>query len=58
MLPQKMQAVLLTGFGGLERLKYHKDVPVPHPDPGQVLLNIIVFPLPGGIGMGSLLQLH
>ncbi|MCP4876246.1 MAG: hypothetical protein GY896_12340 [Gammaproteobacteria bacterium] len=41
MLPKKMQAVLLTGFGGLERLKYHKDVPVPNPDPGQVLVNII-----------------
>jgi NADPH:quinone reductase-like Zn-dependent oxidoreductase len=36
--PDTMAAVLLTGHGGLDRLEYRTDVPVPQPGPGEVLL--------------------
>src|SRR5215813_11780135 len=35
-----MAAVLLTGHGGLERLEYRTDVPVPHPKTGEVLIQV------------------
>jgi NADPH:quinone reductase-like Zn-dependent oxidoreductase len=35
-----MAAVLLTGHGGLDRLVYRTDVPVPEPGPGEVLLEV------------------
>lgn len=35
-----MAAVLLTGFGGLDKLVYREDVPVPRPAPGEVLIRI------------------
>ncbi|MGY1761604.1 alcohol dehydrogenase family protein [Geodermatophilus sp. SYSU D00779] len=39
-LPQTMAAVLLTGHGGLEKLEYRTDVPVPHPGRGEVLIQV------------------
>ncbi|WP_421904712.1 alcohol dehydrogenase family protein [Mameliella sp.] len=39
-LPDTMHAVLLTGHGGLDRLEYRTDVPVPRPDPGEVLIRV------------------
>ncbi len=35
-----MRAVVLTGHGGLEMLKYRDDVPVPEPGPGEVLIAV------------------
>ena len=35
-----MTAVLLTGLGGAEKLELRHDVPVPIPQPGEVLLQI------------------
>jgi len=35
-----MQAVLLTGHGGLDQLEIHDDVPVPEPGPGEVLVEV------------------
>jgi NADPH:quinone reductase-like Zn-dependent oxidoreductase len=35
-----MAAVLLTGHGGLDRLEYRTDVPVPRPGPGEVLVRV------------------
>jgi NADPH:quinone reductase-like Zn-dependent oxidoreductase len=35
-----MAAVLLTGHGGLERLEYRTDVQVPHPNRGEVLIQV------------------
>ena len=39
-LPDRMHAVVLTGYGGLEKLDYRDDVPVPQPGPGQVLVQV------------------
>ncbi|MDH4116880.1 MAG: alcohol dehydrogenase family protein [Acidimicrobiia bacterium] len=35
-----MRAVLLTGHGGLDKLEYRTDVPVPVPGPGEVLIEV------------------
>lgn len=35
-----MRAVLLTGHGGPEKLEYRKDVPIPKPDRGEVLIEV------------------
>ncbi|CAL9667438.1 hypothetical protein SUDANB15_07273 [Streptomyces sp. enrichment culture] len=40
MLPDTMSAVLLTGHGGLDKLVYRTDVPVPVPKPGEVLIQV------------------
>ena len=40
MIPEHMTAVLLTGYGGLERLDYRTDVRVPIPGAGEVLIRI------------------
>ena len=40
MSPTTMAAVLLTGHGGLEKLEYRTDVPVPHPGRGEVLIQV------------------
>src|SRR5262249_56509921 len=37
-IPTAMKAVLLTGHGGLEKLVYREDVPVPAPAAGEVLV--------------------
>ncbi|SDC93214.1 NADPH:quinone reductase [Geodermatophilus telluris] len=39
-LPRTMAAVLLTGHGGLDRLEYRTDVPVPQPRRGEVLIQV------------------
>ncbi|MEP2717744.1 alcohol dehydrogenase family protein, partial [Pseudophaeobacter sp.] len=35
-----MQGVYLTGHGGPEQLEFRKDIPVPAPGPGQVLVRV------------------
>ena len=40
MIPRTMCAVLLTGHGGTEKLKYKTDVPVPEPKPQEVLIRV------------------
>ena len=39
-LPEQMEAVYLTGFGDFDKLQFRRDVPVPMPGPGQVLLRV------------------
>ncbi len=39
-IPTHMAAVQLTGYGGLDKLQYRDDVPVPHPAPGEVLIQV------------------
>ena len=39
-LPAAKAAVQLTGHGGLEKLVYRTDVPVPSPAPGEVLVKV------------------
>lgn len=39
-IPQTMAAVLLTGHGGMDKLEYREDVPVPCPEPGEVLIRV------------------
>lgn len=36
----KMEAVLLTGHGGFEKLEYRTDIPVPAPAAGEVLIKV------------------
>ena len=40
MIPETMKAVLLTGHGGLDKLVYREDVPVPRPAVGEVLIEV------------------
>lgn len=40
MIPSTMAAVLLTGHGGLEKLAYRDDVPVPRPKAGELLIEV------------------
>ena len=37
-----MVGVVLTGYGGFERLEYRDDLPVPRPGVGEVLINVHV----------------
>ena len=39
-IPEKMTAVHLTGYGGLEKLEYRTDVPTPQPLAGEVLIKV------------------
>ncbi len=39
-VPETMAAVLLTGHGGLEKLDYRTDVPIPRPARGEVLIRV------------------
>lgn len=39
-LPSRMDAVLLTGHGGLDKLAYRTDVPVPRARTGEVLIRV------------------
>ncbi len=39
-MPATMRAVLLTGFGGYDRLELRDDIPVPRPGPGEVLVRV------------------
>ncbi|ASP20377.1 L-threonine 3-dehydrogenase [Antarctobacter heliothermus] len=40
MRPDTMHAVLLTGHGGMEKLDYRTDVPIPQPKPGELLIQV------------------
>ena len=46
-VPKTMRAVVLTGHGGLDRLVYREDWPVPEPGPGEVLIRV------GACGMNN-----
>ena len=46
-LPETMTAMLLTGHGGPEKLELHREVPVPRPGPGEVLVEV------GACGMNN-----
>ena len=39
-IPETMAAVLLTGYGGFDKLAYRTDVPVPVPGPEEVLIRV------------------
>ena len=39
-LPNTMRAVVLTGHGGLDKLSYREDWPVPVPGPDEVLIKV------------------
>lgn len=39
-IPATMRAMVLTGFGGFDKLEYRIDVPVPQPGPGEVLVKV------------------
>jgi len=39
-VPQTMAAVLLTGHGGIEKLKYRTNIAVPQPAAGEVLIEV------------------
>jgi NADPH:quinone reductase-like Zn-dependent oxidoreductase len=39
-LPATMKAVVLTGHGGLDKLEWREDVPLPQPDAGEVLIRV------------------
>ena len=39
-IPKKMSGVYLTGHGGLEKLVYKEDIPVPTPKSGEVLIKV------------------
>jgi alcohol dehydrogenase len=39
-LPKQMKAVLLTGHGGLDKLVYVDDYPVPRPNAGEVTIEV------------------
>jgi hypothetical protein len=39
-IPEEMTGVLLVGHGGFDKLEYCNDIPVPIPDPGEVLIRV------------------
>lgn len=39
-IPKTMQAMVLTGHGGLEKYHWHEDWPVPAPGPTEVLIKV------------------
>lgn len=39
-LPERMNAVLLKGHGGLDKLEWRETVPVPRPGAGEVLIRV------------------
>lgn len=39
-LPTVMRGVVLTGFGGFDKLEYRIDLPVPRPGKGEVLIRV------------------
>lgn len=39
-IPETMHAVLLTGYGGFDKLEYRTDIPVPTPDKNEVLIRV------------------
>jgi NADPH:quinone reductase-like Zn-dependent oxidoreductase len=47
MIPKTMNAMILTGHGGLDKYDWREDWPVPHPAPGEVLIAV------GACGMNN-----
>ena len=39
-IPDQMSGMVLTGHGGLDCLEWREDLPVPQPEPGQVLIKV------------------
>lgn len=39
-IPRTMEGVLLVGHGGFEKLEYRRDIPVPTPGQGEVLIRV------------------
>lgn len=39
-IPKTMRAMVTTGHGGLDKLAFHDNWPVPQPDPGAVLIKV------------------
>ncbi|WP_324733452.1 alcohol dehydrogenase family protein [Pseudomonas paeninsulae] len=39
-LPQTMAGVQMVGYGGLDKLHYQENLPVPHPADGEVLIKV------------------
>jgi NADPH:quinone reductase-like Zn-dependent oxidoreductase len=39
-IPKTMKGVVLTGHGGMDKLEYREDLPVPEPGPGEVLIRV------------------
>lgn len=39
-IPATMRAMMLTGYGGLDKLEYREDVPTPKTKPGEVLIKV------------------
>lgn len=39
-IPETMRGVVLTGHGGLDRLEWREDLPVPTPGPGELLIRV------------------
>jgi len=39
-LPETMRAVVLTGYGGLDKLEYREDWPTPQPGPGEAVVKV------------------
>jgi len=39
-IPQTMHAMVLTGHGGLDKLEFHRDWPVPVPESDEVLIRV------------------
>lgn len=35
-----MKAIVLTGHGGMDKLEYHEDWPIPEPEPNEVLIRV------------------
>ena len=40
-IPETMHAVMLTGYGGFDKLEYQTDIPVPTPDKNEVLIRVV-----------------
>ena len=49
-IPASMCGVQLTGHGGLEKLVWREDIPVPRPMPGEVLVRVLA----AGVNMTDL----
>ena len=39
-VPETMRGMVLTGHGGLDKLEWREDLPIPYPGPGEVLIRV------------------